>query len=111
MTVIGREPDSERTIRGTGAAATDRGPAVATDRPAGAFGRYRALDGSAGAPVAFDFDRPHVALVVGKRGSGKSHTTSVLAEGLARAEGVAPIVADPMDTADDELPDGASNRQ
>lgn len=60
------------------------------------LGTYRARDGSAGARVGVDLDRPHVALVVGKRGSGKSHTLGVLAEGLARVAGVAPVVADPM---------------
>jgi DNA helicase HerA-like ATPase len=53
-----------------------------------------------------DVDRPHVGLVVGKRGSGKTYTLGVLAEGLLAAEGVAPVVVDPMgsftplDTAD-----------
>ncbi|MFB6074324.1 MAG: ATP-binding protein [Haloarculaceae archaeon] len=64
--------------------------------PTGRLGRYRARDGSAGAPVDVDFDRPHAGLVVGKRGAGKSHTLGVLAEGLARARGVVPVVADPM---------------
>lgn len=35
-------------------------------------------------------------LVVGKRGYGKSYTLGVLAEGLARAHGVAPVIVDPM---------------
>ncbi len=60
------------------------------------FGTYRAVDGSPGAPVALDCDRPHVAAVVGKRGYGKSYTLGVLAEGLARAHGVAPVVVDPV---------------
>jgi hypothetical protein len=34
--------------------------------------------------------------VVGKRGSGKSHTLGVLAEGLAATPGVTPLVCDPM---------------
>jgi hypothetical protein len=63
---------------------------------AGRLGRYRAADGSSGAPVGLDFDRPHAALVVGKRGSGKSHTLGVFAEGAAAAAGVAPVVVDPM---------------
>jgi hypothetical protein len=62
----------------------------------GRLGRYLARDGSTGARVALDFDRPHAAVVVGKRGSGKSHTLGVLAEGLAEAPGVAPVVVDPM---------------
>lgn len=64
--------------------------------PRGALGTYRATDGSDGGAVAIDFDRPHACLIVGKRGSGKSHTLGVVAEGLARADGVAPVVLDPM---------------
>ncbi|MFC5368082.1 ATP-binding protein [Salinirubrum litoreum] len=64
--------------------------------PTGRLGRYRATDGSAGATVGVDLDRPHAGLVVGKRGYGKSYTLGVLAEAAARAEGVAPIVVDPM---------------
>jgi len=66
------------------------------DRPVGRLGRYRALDGSEGAPVGLDLDGPHAALVVGKRGYGKSYTLGVIAEELARARGVAPVVVDPM---------------
>jgi len=62
----------------------------------GRLGRYLARDGSTGARVAVDLDRPHAGVVVGKRGSGKSHTLGVLAEGLAGAPGVAPVVVDPM---------------
>jgi len=64
--------------------------------PVAPLGRYRARDGSAGARVGVDVDRPHAALVVGKRGSGKTHTLGVLAEGVADATGVAPVVVDPM---------------
>lgn len=64
--------------------------------PTGRLGTYRARDGSAGAPVGVDFDRPHAGLVVGKRGSGKSYTLGVLAEAAARVSGVAPVVVDPM---------------
>lgn len=64
--------------------------------PTGEFGHYRAPDGSRGGAVSVDLDRPHVVLVVGKRGSGKSNTLAVLAEGLAAASGVTPVVADPM---------------
>ncbi|WP_411967779.1 ATP-binding protein [Haloferax sp. YSSS75] len=66
------------------------------DGPVCRFGQYRARDGSDGAPVELDVNRPHAAVVVGKRGSGKSHTLGVVAEGLARADGVAPVVVDPM---------------
>jgi DNA helicase HerA-like ATPase len=65
-------------------------------RPAGRLGSYRALDGSAGAPLYVDLDGPHVALVVGKRGYGKSYTLGVLAESLARTAGLAPVIVDPM---------------
>jgi len=64
--------------------------------PTGYLGHFRARDGSPGAEVRVDLDRPHVGLVVGKRGYGKSYTLGVLAEELARADGVVPVVADPM---------------
>jgi DNA helicase HerA-like ATPase len=64
--------------------------------PVATLGTYRAADGSEGAAVGVDLDRPHSALVVGKRGYGKSHTLGVLAEGAARSAGVAPVVVDPM---------------
>ena len=64
--------------------------------PAGELGSYRALDGSEGAPLHIDLDGPHATLVVGKRGYGKSYTLGVLAESLARTDGVAPVVVDPM---------------
>lgn len=66
------------------------------DGPTGHLGAYRARDGSPGARVRVDLDRPHAGLVVGKRGYGKSYTLGVLAEELARTDGVAPVVADPM---------------
>ena len=62
----------------------------------GHLGRYLARDGTVGAAVGVDLDRPHAGLVVGKRGAGKSHTLGVLAEAAARARGVAPVVVDPM---------------
>lgn len=68
----------------------------AGDGPAGRLGCYRARDGSAGAPVGMDLSGPHAALVVGKRGAGKSHTLGVLAEELAATPGAVPVVADPM---------------
>jgi hypothetical protein len=75
-TVIGRDPD--------------------TDGVTLPIGAYRARDGATGAPVAVDCEHPHVVTVVGKRGSGKSHTLGVIAEGLAAAPGVTPVVVDPM---------------
>lgn len=64
--------------------------------PTGQIGAYRALDGSAGAPLHLDLDGPHAALVVGKRGYGKSYTLGVIAEEIARTEGLAPVLVDPM---------------
>ncbi len=64
--------------------------------PTGYLGKYRALDGSDGTRLYLDLDRPHAMLVVGKRGYGKSFTLGVIAEELARADGVAPTVIDPM---------------
>ncbi|MHB9285818.1 ATP-binding protein [Halobacteriales archaeon Cl-PHB] len=64
--------------------------------PVANLGTYRALDGSEGAPLYLDLDGPHAMLVVGKRGYGKSYTLGVVAEALARTEGVAPVVVDPM---------------
>ncbi|AEH37563.1 ATP-binding protein [Halopiger xanaduensis] len=63
---------------------------------AGRVGTYRALDGSDGADLYVDLDGPHAMLVVGKRGYGKSYTLGVVAEELARASGVAPVIVDPM---------------
>ncbi|AGN00466.1 ATPase-like protein [Salinarchaeum sp. Harcht-Bsk1] len=73
--------------------------------PTASLGQYRALDGSEGAAVELDLDRPHAALVVGKRGYGKSYTLGVLAEELARTAGVAPVLIDPMGVFD-SLADG-----
>jgi len=67
-----------------------------TAGPTARLGACRALDGSAGAPLHLDVDRPHAVNVVGKRGSGKSYTLGVLAEELARRAGVTPVVVDPM---------------
>lgn len=66
----------------------------------GDIGHFLATDGSRGAPVHIDLERPHVGLVVGKRGSGKSHTLGVVAEELATTQGVTGIVVDPMDAFD-----------
>ncbi len=66
--------------------------------PTATLGHYRAQDGSRGAPVSLDVNRPHAALVVGKRGTGKSYTLGVLAEALLATSGVEPLVVDPMGT-------------
>lgn len=80
--VIGRSP-SRTSLAGARAAAL--------------FGK----DLSTGKHVYFDFARPHVCLVTGKRGSGKSYTQSNLIEGIATLDehtrnGVAAIVLDTM---------------
>ncbi|MFB6126229.1 MAG: ATP-binding protein [Halolamina sp.] len=72
---------------------SDDGPA---NRPTGRIGRFLARDGSRGATVGVDLDRPHAGLVVGKRGSGKSHTLGVVVEEATRVDGLAPVVVDPM---------------
>ena len=60
------------------------------------LGSFLARDGSTGAPLGVDADGPHAGVVFGKRGTGKSYTLGVLAEGLTDAPGVSPIVVDPM---------------
>jgi DNA helicase HerA-like ATPase len=50
------------------------------------IGRYYALDGSLGAPVYLDALRPHVILICGKRGYGKSYTIGVFLEEIAGLE-------------------------
>ncbi|MEE6211024.1 DUF87 domain-containing protein [Salarchaeum sp. III] len=67
-----------------------------TAAPVLPLGQFRAPDGSHGARVAVDANGPHAALVVGKRGSGKTYTLGVLAEALARTDGVTAVVIDPM---------------
>ncbi|WP_394352023.1 ATP-binding protein [Halorussus halophilus] len=67
-----------------------------SDKQTAHLGSYRARDGSPGATVHLDLNRPHAGLLVGKRGYGKSYTLGVLAEELVQASGVAPVVADPM---------------
>ena len=67
-----------------------------TELPTVQFGSFLARDGSNGARVGLDVDSPHAAVVFGKRGTGKSYTLGVLAEGLADSRGVSPVVVDPM---------------
>jgi hypothetical protein len=90
MHVLGRREESGGGVTGS---AEPAGPS----RPTGRLGWFRARDGSRGAPVAVDLDRPHAGLVVGKRGSGKSYTLGVLAEELAATDGLAPVVLDPLE--------------
>jgi hypothetical protein len=82
-----------------------REDAETTVGPVGHLGTYRARDGSMGAPVGFDFDRPHATLIVGKRGYGKSYTLGVLIEEAAQANGITPVVIDPMGVFDTVIND------
>lgn len=50
------------------------------------IGRYYALDSSLGADVYVDVLRPHVVLICGKRGYGKSYTIGVFIEEIGRLE-------------------------
>ena len=50
------------------------------------IGRYYALDGSLGSDVYIDVLRPHIVLICGKRGYGKSYTIGVLIEEIGRLE-------------------------
>lgn len=97
MVVIGREGTNE--VRALGyrerRSREPRGR-ERTNGPKMRLGHYRARDGSHGAAVDLDLDRPHAGLVVGKRGAGKTYTLGVLAEGLLAADGVTPVVVDPM---------------
>ncbi|OYR83060.1 ATPase [Halorubrum sp. C191] len=98
--VLGRDDGTDRTegadrgdcadLRDSAHRDGDRPPHTAR------IGSFLARDGSAGAPVGVDLDRPHAGVVFGKRGTGKSYTLGVLAEELADAGGVAPVVVDPM---------------
>lgn len=87
MTVLGRD---------TGRDSRSRTADLPDDDHTLRLGRHRARDGTASGLVRLDTDRPHAGLVVGKRGTGKSHTLGVLAEGVAAAVGVTPVVLDTM---------------
>jgi len=50
------------------------------------IGRYYALDSSLGSNVYIDIIHPHIVLICGKRGYGKSHTIGVFIEEIARLE-------------------------
>jgi hypothetical protein len=49
-------------------------------------GRYYALDSSLGADVHIDVLRPHIVLICGKRGYGKSYTIGVFIEEIGQLE-------------------------
>ncbi|GAA0724277.1 hypothetical protein J2744_002328 [Halorubrum trapanicum] len=101
MYVLGRDETEfdreDATDRDAGTSSDD-----ATDRDGDCpphtarIGSFLARDGSVGAAVGVDLDGPHAGVVFGKRGTGKSYTLGVLAEELAEADGVAPVVVDPM---------------
>ncbi|ELZ43857.1 hypothetical protein C463_09334 [Halorubrum californiense DSM 19288] len=101
MYVLGRggtDPDGDGTEPDRDGTNTDRNAVSIPDRPphTARIGSFLARDGSAGAAVGVDLDRPHAGVVFGKRGTGKSYTLGVLAEELADADGVVPVVVDPM---------------
>jgi len=50
------------------------------------IGRYYALDSSLGSHVYLDALKPHVTLICGKRGYGKSYTMGVILEEISRLE-------------------------
>ncbi|MEA2055769.1 MAG: DUF87 domain-containing protein, partial [Candidatus Thermoplasmatota archaeon] len=50
------------------------------------IGRYYALDSSLGSNVYVDALHPHVVLICGKRGYGKSYTMGVFIEEIAKLE-------------------------
>ena len=98
MNVLGRTADADvgdgETVTHEDAAAD--GDGCSPDRTTVHLGAFLARDGSDGAAVGLDTDAPHAGVVFGKRGTGKSYTLGVLAEGLARNPGVAPVIVDPM---------------
>ncbi|WP_435095491.1 ATP-binding protein [Halorubrum sp. N11] len=97
MHVLGRDSGCDDGTGPDGAAPSGASGAVDTERhPTVRLGSFLARDGSAGSSVGVDADGPHAGVVFGKRGTGKSYTLGVLAEGLGAARGVAPLVVDPM---------------
>ncbi len=50
------------------------------------IGKYYALDSSLGTNVYIDIQRPHITLICGKRGYGKSYTIGVFIEEIAKLE-------------------------
>ncbi len=104
MDVIGREDSAGGGDESGGGRPVDGGTGEAeaadgsgsTGPPTVHLGAFLARDGSEGAAVGLDVENPHAAVVFGKRGTGKSYTLGVLAEGLADSPGVAPVVVDPM---------------
>ena len=60
------------------------------------LGSFLARDGRDGAAGWVEADTRQAGVVFGKRGTGKWYTLGVLAEGMAAALGVAPVIVDPM---------------
>ncbi len=98
MEVLGRERGIDNPPRKLAEARLDDSERIESGRPPRAvrLGSFLARDGSDGAPVWVDADTPHAGVVFGKRGTGKSYTLGVLAEGLSAAPGVTPVIVDPM---------------
>lgn len=74
---------------------------LGTDRGILRIGRFLALDKSLGSEIRMDALRPHVVLICGKRGYGKSYTMGMLLEELACLEpevrkNLASLVVDTM---------------
>ena len=95
MHVLGRETDRCGERGGSASDGREEGDGPRRDGTL-RLGSFLARDGSTGAGVGLDADGPHAGVVVGKRGTGKSYTLGVIAEGLAEVPGVAPVVIDPM---------------
>jgi len=96
MHVLGRDGDAGGSGDSDGSDHVDGAIGTNPCPPTVQIGSFLARDGSAGAEVGVDADGPHAGVVFGKRGTGKSYTLGVIAEGLAAARGVAPVVVDPM---------------
>jgi len=92
MHVLGRRSNTGRAA--TESTSTHGG--TESPRAVAHLGSFLARDGSDGAAVGVDVDAPHAAVVFGKRGTGKSYTLGVLTAELAEADGVVPLVIDPM---------------
>jgi len=98
MEVLGRERGVGNPPHKPAEPRADDGESDKRVRPPRAvrLGSFLARDGSDGAAVWVDADTPHAGVVFGKRGTGKSYTLGVLAEGLSAAPGVTPVIVDPM---------------
>jgi hypothetical protein len=87
--IIGRDESDKKNFENKGVIYLGKGYVK--------MGRYTSLSNK----IFMDIVRSHVILVAGKRGSGKSYTLGVIAEGLSDIEGeiknnIAPIIFDTM---------------